>query len=110
MDVPYSTTISEVTNHQEFARRFSGFAQFQMQRPDVPVIEMTARNLAEKMAREVVKEQKFFHMHIGHDGYGTMKINAVVMTDEEYAAALRDAFQRGIKHALYFSTTRPGVG
>lgn len=95
--IPGATIIDD--EMPDRARFFSSYAQFQCyDRPDRPVIEMATRSLAEQIGSAIARERKFFDINIDHHGYGTAKINAVVMTIEEYAAALNKSFQRGLAH------------
>ena len=74
-----------------------------VQREGVPVVHLACEKLAREIAEMISREQKFFSVAIDHNGYGSARASVNVLTDEEYAAALRKAFQDGVAHAHRFA-------
>lgn len=72
--------------------------------PDGEIMMMLRREQSEMAVRKFLECSDFFSVHIDQHGYGTMRLDAYVLTAEEYRLALKKAFADGISHANRFGS------
>jgi hypothetical protein len=93
-----------IADNKPGARRLGACMNFQTggRIPDGEVMMILRREQSDMVARHIVECRDFFSVDIDPSGYGTMRLDAYVLTAEEYRAALKEAFDKGVRHAMYY--------
>jgi len=68
------------------------------------VMHIVRSRIASRLAEKIVREAKFFELKLD-GGYGTMRTDIIVMTQQEYADFAREKFKQGVQHAQGFMPT-----
>jgi len=66
------------------------------------IMHMVRGRIARELAEKIVREDKFFELHVDKNGYGTMRTDIIVLTQQEYADFAREKFKQGLQHAQGF--------
>jgi len=65
------------------------------------MIQMQKENMARRIAQVIVDEKKFYDISIEND-LAKMRVDVMVLTQDEYADIMRKQFKAGLNHAAGF--------